>query len=612
MWYLLVAAGAGYLAKKWQNGQKPRPLCGPNGRTSPPSSPRAAPARELNSSLSNSMPTTPPNGVHDPRPSFNSTRRELSTNGFHTLLENDVSSSPQEIKSNKRSTSREAYFVTSVHVKREEDPLVFTSKCSLTEVDNTDNNEEQQLNEELSPSPSSCCSSSSTVINSPIDSLPILQRSDSSVNFQGKAFDSQPARQNGVFHFQGNVQMKQFHELPNQTFSNSNLEGESPRDVSIMRENQQGTGNRRMLDAGIHTPLSCTGKRQRDETRADILLDDFVCTQFSKFDTKQDTSQMIARKNGSLSSPSHSIASRKASDGMGDVDSDAFVSLGLAMALCFMVSSGQKEMAKIGKVLRETEDLVSDMRKELEERKLRSCMDEEDNDEFFTIEPQEAVQECNTGVVFNSSDTCCKKDHCFRDDESLWSDVTEAAVQNRLHVYNFEENCGASSNHAEGSQDSEEEGENGGTMSMLELERKLWQVFQERQEERISELEGALELALSKLHAKEEELRWWKSRASWLMEQSFGSASVDLNTNRVERFEHANEEGVGHRPQFLYRENSLSAAEGCIESVGIKDSYLNLTGHAKGLLRTSSTCSVSSGESVMSMDVRAFMNAVNE
>lgn len=620
MWYLLVAAGAGYLATKWQNGQKLQLGCGQNGRTSPPSSPLGTPKREFSASLSNSMPTSP-DVVHDLSLGFDAARQKSSMNGFLVRSDREVASSPQEIKSSKRNAC-EALLINPTQVERE-DPLVYTSKCSFNGAVSIDDEEERQLKEESSSSPSSCCSSNSTVINSPVDNQSIL-RYDGAFKFQGKEQGSQPMQPSVVFHFHGKEKTMQFGTLPNQTTAppaNIKLERDSLRDVerenprNVVRESSTDverecssdasvitiasqhadggceekslfgftfaapksnvtalaspyaasvTHSSRMLDAGIHTPLSFTGKRLRDDTRADPLPDDLLHTHISKSDEMHGNSQMAVPTNGSLLPPCHSsIASQRALDNMGNVDSDAFVSFGLAMAVCFMVSSGKQEMEKMGKVLTETEDLVSDMRRELEERKLRSCMDEEDNDEFFTIKTN-GEQECMTGTVVDCIDTVCKKyGPRVCDDECVRSDVIDVAARNRLCVFDTEENyeLGGTRSNAERSDlhmkrgttngelqnaycdygdesDVDEAGDTDCTMSMIELERKLWQVLQERQEERISELEEALELAFSKLHAKEEELRWWKNRASWLMEQSFGSTSGEPSTrNRVKRVE---------------------------------------------------------------------------
>ncbi|KAF6171303.1 hypothetical protein GIB67_036971 [Kingdonia uniflora] len=50
-------------------------------------------------------------------------------------------------------------------------------------------------------------------------------------------------------------------------------------------------------------------------------------------------------------------------------------------------------------------------------------------------------------------------------------------------------------------------------VSPYELERRLHEVLQARQKERIQELESALECAEHKLHQKEMEVTWWKNVA---------------------------------------------------------------------------------------------------
>ncbi|XP_010275794.1 PREDICTED: protein POLAR LOCALIZATION DURING ASYMMETRIC DIVISION AND REDISTRIBUTION-like isoform X2 [Nelumbo nucifera] len=50
-------------------------------------------------------------------------------------------------------------------------------------------------------------------------------------------------------------------------------------------------------------------------------------------------------------------------------------------------------------------------------------------------------------------------------------------------------------------------------VSPRKLERRLHELLEERQQERIAELEFALECAMSKLHEKEMEVSWWKDTA---------------------------------------------------------------------------------------------------
>lgn len=72
----------------------------------------------------------------------------------------------------------------------------------------------------------------------------------------------------------------------------------------------------------------------------------------------------------------------------------------------------------------------------------------------------------------------------------------------------------------EESDDQEEQGDdnndynsfNGGVCPR-ELERRLNEVVQSRQRERIEQLEYALEFAKSKLHEKENEISWWQDTA---------------------------------------------------------------------------------------------------
>ncbi|MCO5580513.1 hypothetical protein L7F22_034381 [Adiantum nelumboides] len=63
----------------------------------------------------------------------------------------------------------------------------------------------------------------------------------------------------------------------------------------------------------------------------------------------------------------------------------------------------------------------------------------------------------------------------------------------------------------------------------LELERRLWQVLEQRHEERICELENDLHVSQETITAKELEVQWWKDRVRWLMETSHKEKSEDLH-----------------------------------------------------------------------------------
>ena len=61
--------------------------------------------------------------------------------------------------------------------------------------------------------------------------------------------------------------------------------------------------------------------------------------------------------------------------------------------------------------------------------------------------------------------------------------------------------------------DPPEEGEQHSGVPPNELERRLHELIESRQEERIKELEAALDCANQMLHEKEREVVWWKDAA---------------------------------------------------------------------------------------------------
>eukprot|EP00250_Pteridium_aquilinum_P035850 c99_g1_i1 orf=84-344(+) len=71
-------------------------------------------------------------------------------------------------------------------------------------------------------------------------------------------------------------------------------------------------------------------------------------------------------------------------------------------------------------------------------------------------------------------------------------------------------------------------------VSPVELERRLWQVLEQRQEERICELENDLHITHEKVTAKELEIQWWKDRVWWLMETSLGGKQGNTQSLFIE------------------------------------------------------------------------------
>lgn len=66
-----------------------------------------------------------------------------------------------------------------------------------------------------------------------------------------------------------------------------------------------------------------------------------------------------------------------------------------------------------------------------------------------------------------------------------------------------------------------------------ELERRLHELLEARQQERIKELEAALERAMLKLREKEAEISWWKDTARLLSHHVPGSSSLSSHHNPV-------------------------------------------------------------------------------
>ncbi|KAH7284997.1 hypothetical protein KP509_33G006700 [Ceratopteris richardii] len=209
------------------------------------------------------------------------------------------------------------------------------------------------------------------------------------------------------------------------------------------------------------------------------------------------------------------------------------------MAVCFMVSSAKREIDKMEKILRETENLVSFMGRELAERKFQSGSTGEDDDLFTDITeatvgrisaPKNVEKHINnlsnngsfegpltrTGPIADTSQNHmheCNSEAADRvpsHDKVIDSEIgdTNNGQQQVIHGWDFK-----NENDYGGESDSE------CVISLIELQKSLWAVFHQIQEEKVSELEATLKSALHKLHIKEEEACWWKRLAYHLMEQ---------------------------------------------------------------------------------------------
>ncbi|KAH7427099.1 hypothetical protein KP509_10G030300 [Ceratopteris richardii] len=476
-------------------------------------------------------------------------------------------------------------------ISLEKEHYSLNSKCDFIIHSNTNIKDQQSVEEPLSPS-SSSCSSSSTVINSPIDWHSSSQGYHVPFQFHGKGQCCQTIQQGGHFQFQGKGKERTA-ELQNQDVYrvlHSKFD-ENRGDVFIPVE-EQCMGDSKHNDFNSHekyhwdcsrmtrsnnisavlsanstackndtvgsgsstfTPLSFSVKRKRSILETDSPFDRLKDSSASRSDRKQDTHKEVTRKSESLSSPRHGVEPKRESESLINADGEGFISFGLAMAVCFMVSSGKKEINKMENILQETKHLICDMRKELEERKLRSCMDNSitDDDECFRIISNDKVKQesaaskferhtdtsprshpCEvqtrkhgslTGVMERQlyAHNCGKKDGAVL--QCVQRNTATSRFKNTVRSTDNGEQQDADEWDSEDDNDFEEDNVDDVT-SLIDLERKLWDVFQLRQEERILELESRLQLALHELHSKENELQWWKDCAYRLI-QHFNSTS---------------------------------------------------------------------------------------
>lgn len=643
MWYLLAAAGACYLAQRWQNAHRARPVmagCGQNPRTSPPTSSPPTPNRR-SSSLSKAFSCDlgmPRKLLHDVNAGVLNTSadEECPLIGLEAPLSHFVTGSKEgnsehlkanmsqiaasqdkcpsyQVKTNKRS-AHQAFLVPVMDalepIQGNPEEHAVSIACSNRDFIRIDS----ELKDEggfISPSLSLCCSSSSTVHNSPIGRQLTVQEFGSAQFQEGKQKQKVvPHQQEDVFWsceagvivdssqnpskfdaLKESVQGIGFSQCPVQPeyseqrslLCDGNLQHTSPSscqegmldslitepnsDTNVLAIETTSNGplvtkDNLMWDANtVKHDLFSSKRSDGGNTSTDSYKREVMNINNSKSEMLHPTLEIAAdinctRKAVPLLSSDHSVTT----ENFCDSESESLVGFGVGIAVLFMVSSSKREIEKMGKVLKETEDLVSDMRKDLDERKARSHMPLVNvgvvgNDNLPTVKIKyAAAQEQATPNTDCHIDSFCE-DSLSDDDESIRSVLTEEHVQGDWHMSDLEAELEAELeimksnmegndssqkqvNHANSGEcsagyDSEDDNasstlevdEINYMVSTIELERKLWEVFQQRQEERIMELEGTLELALNKLHAKEKELLWWKDRACSLMEHSSRATS---------------------------------------------------------------------------------------
>lgn len=336
-----------------------------------------------------------------------------------------------------------------------------------------------------------------------------------------------------------------------------------------------------------------------------------------------------------------------------DLRSESIFGFGAGLSILFMVCLCKRE---IDNILKETKDLVHDMRNVLASRKAHSCAG---NKDFTLDEPVLVVQnpitkkvEAAKGEHYTES---IHEESLSDDDDSATSVLTEEHAHDHCNMSELEAELEAElelmerntlrkdfSKHgvrlsadiwtnAQGIPDlvdgannlpADSDSEDGSASSIhqevdiknymvsaTELERRLWEVLQQRQEAQIIELKKDLEMTKTELHVKEEDLQLWKNRVKWLTEISFEASSGENSLNiEIDPVlpDDAQQNPCwssfgshGHHFTKCLEDEINYSAEGFIKFME-KERFGMQTIQIESMSRTGSRCSFSSSESVLS------------
>ncbi|XP_062098699.1 protein POLAR-like 1 [Humulus lupulus] len=224
---------------------------------------------------------------------------------------------------------------------------------------------------------------------------------------------------------------------------------------------------------------------------------------------------------------------------------DASFNLGIACGLLYLIGESKNEMTKMVEVRKQMEMLLHDIRDELQKNNSNGKLTDNfaysannfrESSNFNTQLSPHANFTGTTSYVVPESETILKCDdstkHIMHEqrlgemDEleaelaaeferlQLSLDTEQAQHQCSKHVMDTASSVSQSPSYGEVIDPQglcTEELESG--VRPIELERKLYELLEMRQEERIKELEEALECANHKLNEKELEVSWWKDTA---------------------------------------------------------------------------------------------------
>ncbi|XP_008357269.3 protein POLAR-like 1 [Malus domestica] len=241
-------------------------------------------------------------------------------------------------------------------------------------------------------------------------------------------------------------------------------------------------------------------------------------------------------------------------------DTSSF-NLGVACGLVYLIVAGKNELAKTAELRAEMEQLLQNAKEELQSKNSRfGSRPVESNEMNFASSTTDLQQASSSSSESRFSlqsglvrEVCSEfvrngrgqgeRDECVEGMDQLEAELESELERLQLHLELDSENHSSNSNYtqqqrlnavqdtAHGTGDDtsdfgEEIDAHGAEpadyneipcdygVPALELERRLHELLEARQEERIKELEVALEYTKRKLHEKEMEVSWWRQNAS--------------------------------------------------------------------------------------------------
>nr|XP_023899741.1 protein POLAR LOCALIZATION DURING ASYMMETRIC DIVISION AND REDISTRIBUTION-like isoform X3 [Quercus suber] len=224
---------------------------------------------------------------------------------------------------------------------------------------------------------------------------------------------------------------------------------------------------------------------------------------------------------------------------------DASFNLGLGCSLLYLIAAGKNELTKMVELRKEVEMLLQNVKVELQ-RKDALCKPFESNDTIAYSDIQEgsnsnsriSLQSQTTSHVLQDSESIMVHDqllisnHHQKEEHVEGMDELEAELVAELELLQIHLDRENSTKHPQQQRIKDAasvrgrslsfveviDPQNGGTemeygVPPTELEIRLHELLEARQQERVEELEAALECTIHKLREKEIEVSWWKDTA---------------------------------------------------------------------------------------------------